>query len=122
MLTRLAAMPPCAATVWLRVGNTFVIQAVVKPASTDPWVARKPAPPAPTTTTSNVWSMNLYVGVEFMLPLEWLRLDADLQHGVDAGDCDDCRKETIQRQRDDFRHLFVNVVFEDDLHPDSHMP
>src|SRR5271169_6827589 len=121
-LPRLAAMPPWAATVWLRVGNTFVMQAVVRPASTAPWVARKPAPPAPTTTTSNVWSMKLYSRCEPMLFLDELRLDADLQNGVDAGDCDDCRKEIIQRQRDHFGPFVVNVVFEDDLHPDSHMP
>jgi hypothetical protein len=29
-------------------------------------------------------------GVEFMLFLDWLGLDTDLQHGVDAGDCDRC--------------------------------
>ena len=45
-------MPPCAATVCERVGNTFVMQAVRKPASLQPTTARKPAPPAPTTTTS----------------------------------------------------------------------
>jgi hypothetical protein len=31
-------------------------------------VARKPAPPALTTTTSNVWSMNLYAGVNSRCP------------------------------------------------------
>src|SRR6476659_8643690 len=33
--------------------------------------------------------LNLYAsaGVEFMLFLDWLGLDTDLQHGVDAGDC-----------------------------------
>ena len=41
-----------AATVWLRVGNTLVMQAVDRPASARPSVARSPAPPAPTTTTS----------------------------------------------------------------------
>src|SRR5664280_3424351 len=53
-----------------------------------PCVARKPAPPAPTTTTSNIWSMNLYASarVEFMLFPDWLGLDADLQHGADARD------------------------------------
>src|SRR5664279_2565543 len=87
-LPRLAAMPPWAATVWLRVGNTFVMQAVVKPPSTAPCVARKPAPPAPTTTTSNVWSMNLYASarVEFIVFLDTLGLDADLQYGADARD------------------------------------
>ena len=45
-------MPPCAATVWLRVGNTLVMQAVFSPLAAMPKVARRPAPPAPTTTTS----------------------------------------------------------------------
>ena len=35
------------------VGKTFVIQAVLRPAVAIPNVARKPAPPAPTITTSN---------------------------------------------------------------------
>ena len=52
MLPRLAAIPPCAATVWLRVGKTLVMQAVFSPFSAAPIVARRPAPPAPTTTTS----------------------------------------------------------------------
>jgi len=33
---------------------------VRKPASTQPRVARKPAPPAPMITTSYVWSVSLY--------------------------------------------------------------
>jgi hypothetical protein len=45
-------MPPCAATVWLRVGKTLVTQAVLRPFSAAPMVARRPEPPAPTTTTS----------------------------------------------------------------------
>ncbi len=52
-----AAMPPCAATVCERVGKTLVMQAVRRPCSAMPSVARRPAPPAPTTTTSNLWSM-----------------------------------------------------------------
>ena len=52
MLPSAAPMPPCAATVWLRVGNTLVMQAVFKPAAPMPRVARSPEPPAPTTTTS----------------------------------------------------------------------
>jgi hypothetical protein len=52
-----ALIPPCAATVWLRVGKTFVMQAVFKPAATMPRVARNPAPPAPRTITSKEWSM-----------------------------------------------------------------
>ncbi len=52
MLPSAALMPPCAATVWLRVGNTLVMQAVDSPPRASPSVARSPAPPAPTTTTS----------------------------------------------------------------------
>ena len=52
MLPSAAPIPPWAATVWLRVGNTFVTQAVRSPAATIPSVARSPEPPAPTTTTS----------------------------------------------------------------------
>ena len=58
MLPRLAEMPPWAATVWLRVGNTLVTQAVRSPAWAQPRAARRPEPPAPTTTTSKLWSMN----------------------------------------------------------------
>ena len=52
-------MPPWAATVWLRVGKTLVTQAVRSPCSAMPRVARRPEPPAPTTTTSWVWSMKV---------------------------------------------------------------
>ena len=52
ILPRAAPMPPCAATVCERVGNTLVRHAVLSPAMVVPSVARKPAPPAPTTTTS----------------------------------------------------------------------
>jgi len=45
-------MPPCAATVWLRVGNTLVMQAVERPAIVVPRAVRNPAPPPPITTTS----------------------------------------------------------------------
>ena len=60
----------------------------------DEW---KPAPLAPTTT---MWSMNLYARVELVLFLGGLGLDADLQNGVDAGDCGDCRNEIVQCQQD----------------------
>ncbi len=49
-------MPPWAATVCERVGNTLVMQAVLRPASPQPTTARRPEPPAPTTTTSKLWS------------------------------------------------------------------
>ena len=52
MLASAAEMPPCAATVCERVGKTLVSAAVFRPACDRPTVARRPAPPAPTTTTS----------------------------------------------------------------------
>lgn len=36
---------PCAAMVCDRVGNNFVMTAVLKPSATSPKAARKPAPP-----------------------------------------------------------------------------
>ena len=56
MLPSAALIPPWAATVWLRVGKTLVMQAVFSPFAAMPMVARRPAPPAPTTTTSSAWS------------------------------------------------------------------
>src|SRR5437868_8361388 len=47
MLPSAAEMPPCAATVCERVGNTLVMQAVLSPASAQPTVARRPPPPPP---------------------------------------------------------------------------
>ncbi len=41
MLPSAALMPPCAATVWLRVGNTLLMHAVLRPCSARPKVARK---------------------------------------------------------------------------------
>lgn len=49
-----------AATVWERVGNNLVMQAVLKPCSERPIAALNPAPPAPTTTASYVWSTMVY--------------------------------------------------------------
>ena len=50
-----------------RVGYSFVTQAVLKPALATPMAARSPAPPAPITVQSNVWSMMGYA-VENLLP------------------------------------------------------
>lgn len=56
ILPSAALMPPCAATVCDLVGNSFVTQAVLKPASAQPMAALRPAPPAPTTRASYSWS------------------------------------------------------------------
>jgi hypothetical protein len=52
MLPSAALMPPCAATVCERVGNTLERHATDMFSAAIPKVARRPAPPAPTTTTS----------------------------------------------------------------------
>ena len=54
MLPSEAPMPPCAATVCERVGKTLESTATDSPASASCSEARMPAPPAPTTTASNL--------------------------------------------------------------------
>src|SRR6266853_3295162 len=54
MLPSAAPIPPWAATVCERVGNTLERTATLKPASDNCSAARRPAPPAPTTTTSKL--------------------------------------------------------------------
>src|SRR5689334_21613277 len=54
MLPSAAPMPPCAATVCERVGNTFESTATRSPACASSSDARMPAPPAPTITASNL--------------------------------------------------------------------
>ena len=63
MFPSAALIPPCAATVCERVGNNFVMHAVFRPCSDIPIAARRPAPPAPTTTASYSWSMIVYAAV-----------------------------------------------------------
>src|SRR3546814_15095244 len=59
MLPSAAEMPPCAATVCERVGNTLVMQAVRRPFWARPKVARRTALPAPTTSMSYLCSVIL---------------------------------------------------------------
>src|SRR6266702_3540944 len=54
LLPSAAPIPPCAATVCERVGNTLESTATLKPASDNCSAARRPAPPAPTTTASKL--------------------------------------------------------------------
>src|SRR4051812_45264391 len=49
-----AETPPCAATVWERVGNTLERTATRRSARASSSAARMPEPPAPTTTASNL--------------------------------------------------------------------
>src|SRR5512140_3266164 len=54
MLPSAAPTPPCAATVCERVGKTFERTATLRPALESSSAARRPEPPAPTITTSNL--------------------------------------------------------------------
>ena len=54
MLPSEAPMPPCAATVCERVGNTLLSTATFRPARASRSEACMPEPPAPTMTTSNL--------------------------------------------------------------------
>src|SRR4029077_14772605 len=61
MLPSAAPMPPCAATVCERVGNTLDSTATDSPASASCNEARMPAPPEPTTIASNLCTGNVRV-------------------------------------------------------------
>ena len=61
MFASAALIPPCAATVCERVGKSLLMHATLKPFSAKPTAARRPAPPAPTTTASYVWSTMWYL-------------------------------------------------------------
>src|SRR5690349_16189906 len=117
MLPSAAEMPPCAATVCERVGNTLVMQAVRRPFWARPKVARRPAPPAPTTTMSYWCSMILYSEV----------MSGSGQQG-DAADRVQRREraeragqgdEQLQR---DLGRARVHVVLEHDLHAELGVP
>src|SRR6516164_5079578 len=84
ILPSAAEMPPCAATVCERVGKTLVRQTVFNPFAARPKVARKPAPPAPITTTSYLCCSILYAAIVVRIPLS--QRDARDRHdGDDRG-------------------------------------
>ena len=111
-------MPPCAATVCERVGNTLVMHAVVRPVAARPKVARRPAPPAPTTTMSYLCSLDL---VAF--------------HAISSASCSAMRRTAstlaaaprkhrnlmrdLQRELDALR---VHVVLDHDLQAELRVP
>src|SRR5271165_6940256 len=116
MLPSAAEMPPCAATVWLRVGNTLVTQAVERPASASPNVARRPAPPAPTTTTSQLCSMKRYSVLAIAASLADVQ---DREHGAAAEQ--HVRKAQRQQQRN-LHALGVHIVLRDLRRAEIGMP
>src|SRR5690348_6215410 len=108
MLPSAAEMPPCAATVCQRVGKTFVRHAVVRPVAARPNVARRPAPPAPTTTMSYLCSVILYVSMR-----SGSERDADDgEHARGGAEETDELDENLQRELEALR---VHVILDDDL-------
>src|SRR5581483_2674526 len=85
MLPSAAAMPPCAATVWERVGNTLVMQAVLRPASLQPTTA----------------------GAALPLPLAAMTLDSvlKLDDGERAGHADKDAEERVAHQQIQFQQI-----------------
>src|SRR5580765_1846144 len=114
MLASAAATPPCAATVCERVGNTLLMQAVFKPCWARPKVARRPAPPAPTTTMSNSCSWILYP-VMSSVP----KRDADdSKHPGDRGHGEDEAIQDLERDAP----AGMDVVLDHRLHAQRRVP
>src|SRR5512139_725624 len=103
MLPSAAPIPPCAATVCERVGNTLDNTATERPLSASCRAARSPAPPAPTTTASK-------------LRVASAKSDSpeDLHRPAGAGDEPQDRRD-LQREP---KAGGVDIVHEDVAHPD----
>src|ERR1700748_254809 len=104
MLPSEAPMPPCAATVCERVGNTFESTATDRPARASWSEARMPEPPAPTMTTSN-----LRRGTEFLIATMLLNSPENLR-GVGCTTDQPQNRQRVQRNAQTHR---LDVV-----HPD----
>ncbi len=63
-------MPPCAATVCERVGNTLLSTATLRPARASRSEACMPEPPAPTITTSNL-RLEIEAAAIYSLQITW---------------------------------------------------
>src|SRR5690349_24150693 len=107
MLPSAAPMPPWAATVCDRVGNTLESTATLNPASASCIEARMPAPPAPTITASNFLT-GMAIGSE---------APEDLNGPAGIGDQDqDCEAFVREPQGG-----LLGVVHEDVAHADPGM-
>ena len=82
-------MPPCAATVWLRVGNTLVMQAVLRPAAHAQGRAQARAAGADDDDVVDV--IDDRIGLSHGDSAS----ESDAQHGEDAGDGERERDEAV---------------------------
>src|SRR5690606_35651813 len=111
MLPNDAPMPPWAATVWERVGNTLDSTATFRPASASCSDARMPAPPDPTMTASKRRD-----GRVFLIATN-LHSPQNLQGPGSA--CEQpCDGGYLQGQAQSYR---LNVIHPDIAHPDPGM-
>src|SRR5688500_3047686 len=91
------------------------MQAVFSPAWAQPSAARRPEPPAPTTTTSNLWSMNSYVAMGSGAPQRDLE---DGHHRQRAGQAAD---EQVGEQAGGLAQVAVDVVLDDHAQAGLHV-
>src|SRR5664279_5220545 len=112
MLPSDAPMPPCAATVCERVGNTLDNTATDNPASASCSDARMPAPPAPTTIASNLRTGKVIEPPRLRLsPLRCpqgghnARLGAALRRSCRAPPEDQQHPSDVTHERQDRDHL-----------------
>src|SRR5690606_38408545 len=117
MLPGAAEMPPCAATVCERVGKTLVMQAVFRPLCASPKVARRPAPPAPTTIMSYWCSVMGYADV-----IAGSRGKGDAGDRIQRGDGAQPAEEVVEEMRGDLEPAPVHVVLDHDLQAELGMP
>src|SRR5690606_24998265 len=110
---------------------TLETQAVFRPASAAPSAARRPEPPAPTTTTSKVWSMKGYSrpltpGTDMPSPLvspffAMSASEVELEYGERGRQADDRAEDGVQHDQQDLVRLAVDVVLDDHLHAEPHV-
>src|SRR5690606_23193958 len=117
MLPSAAEMPPCAATVCERVGKTLVMHAVFRPLCASPKVARRPAPPAPTTIMSYWCSVMGYADV-----IAGSRGKGDAGDRIQRGDGAQPAEEAVEDMRGDLEPAPVHAVLDHDLQAELGMP
>src|SRR5512134_4132374 len=103
MLPSAAPTPPCAATVCERVGKTLESTATLSPAEESSSAARRPEPPAPTITASNLRTASAMSAAP-----EDGHGPHEVEHEGGAG-------QGLQRQADSRR---LHVVHDDVAHAD----